>query len=152
MQEGKNFNSSEFAAKKDLTEESENRFRVLLVDDDPRLRNLLSAVLTGAGYEVLTAGDGQEAWTQFRQSLHRIAALVSDVEMPKMSGVELAKLAGSACPALPILLMSGSPFPSAARPLSCGFLQKPFRPAAFLHSVQGIVNQPKRPVASAQTV
>jgi CheY-like chemotaxis protein len=128
---------------KDFVETSENQIRVLLVDDDATVRNFLCAVLLRAGYEVLTASNGQEAWTRFEQSLPRIGVLVSDVQMPAMSGVDLARLAARACPSLPILLISGNSFPSDELPVRCGFLQKPFHPSAFLKSVQETVKQGK---------
>jgi CheY-like chemotaxis protein len=122
------------------TVENGNRpFRVLLVDDDPWIRNILSAVLIRAGFEVLTASDGQEAWTLFRHALPRIGALVTDIEMPEMSGLELAKLATCACPELPILVISGLPFHSEAQRIGCDFLQKPFGPSVFLKSVHSLI-------------
>ncbi len=66
------------------------RKRVLLVDDSPFFRNLLSPLLAGAGYEVVTAEDGDEA-LELLEKNPEFDAIVSDIEMPRMSGFDFAK-------------------------------------------------------------
>jgi len=66
------------------------RQRVLLVDDSAFFRNLLSPVLATAGYEVTTAEDAQTA-LRMREAGHGFDIIVSDIEMPGMSGFEFAE-------------------------------------------------------------
>ena len=63
---------------------------VLVADDSPFFRAKLSDLLGEAGYKVLTAEDGGEAWQLF-QANPAIAAVVVDLEMPVMTGTELAR-------------------------------------------------------------
>src|SRR5690606_41838211 len=65
--------------------------RVLLADDDPRIRNLLARLLRKWGYEVVLAEDGLDAWRLLqRQDAPRIALL--DLDMPGLSGFEVCRL------------------------------------------------------------
>ena len=71
-------------------EEGEGRpARVLLVEDSAFYRNLLSSYLSSAGYDVLTAEDGVDAWEIL--SSEQVDLVITDIEMPRMDGVELTK-------------------------------------------------------------
>ena len=61
------------------------KIKVLVVDDESRMRKLVSDFLTRDGYEVIEAGDGEEAVEIFFQNTD-IAVLLLDVMMPKMNG------------------------------------------------------------------
>lgn len=80
---------------------------ILLVDDDPALRETTAEYLSGLGYRVLRAGNGEEA-LQMIQSLPRIDALVADKKMPKMGGEELAERIAAERPAVKIMFVSGT--------------------------------------------
>jgi two-component system chemotaxis sensor kinase CheA len=68
------------------------RSRVLLADDSITTRTLEKHILENAGYEVLTAADGQEAWELIRQNEKGLPDLVvSDVNMPRMDGFTLTQ-------------------------------------------------------------
>ena len=69
---------------------SENRARVLVVDDDPLSRKILEQVLVSAGFEVESAADGQEALGKVRQ--HRPDVVVTDWQMPVMDGLTLCRI------------------------------------------------------------
>jgi CheY-like chemotaxis protein len=80
---------------------------VLVAEDDPGIRNLVSRVLTGAGHEVLTAADGVHA-TEVLEALDRPPdLLVTDLVMPRMGGGELARRMRASSPGVPVLFMSG---------------------------------------------
>jgi two-component system chemotaxis sensor kinase CheA len=66
------------------------RFNVLLVDDKPFFRDMLSPVLGAAGYAVATAGSGHEALALFQKG-YPFDALITDIDMPGMSGYALAQ-------------------------------------------------------------
>ncbi len=82
------------------------RARILYVDDDPALRSLGRRMLMLAGYEVDTAEDGAAAWTALLDSHY--ALLVTDNEMPRVTGVELIRKLRLAGMTVPIILTSGS--------------------------------------------
>src|SRR5262245_19319234 len=81
--------------------------RVLLVDDNDELRRGLRRMLHAAGYHVTEASDGREATTLV--AAERFDAVLSDVLMPDMGGVELLRLLHERDPDLPVLLISGDP-------------------------------------------
>jgi two-component system, chemotaxis family, sensor histidine kinase and response regulator WspE len=79
--------------------------RVLVVDDDLLIRQLNAAVLNRFGYRTKTAEDGAAAWKALQANSYDL--LVTDHNMPKVSGIELVKKVHSAQMALPVILASG---------------------------------------------
>jgi len=63
--------------------------RVMIVDDSKSIRNLVKFVLQSEGYEVIEAEDGNQGWEQLQQLGGSIRLILSDFEMPGMSGMEL---------------------------------------------------------------
>jgi CheY-like chemotaxis protein len=82
------------------------RPRILVVDDDGDIRRLNSEVLTGSGYKVDTAADGDDAWDVLE--LYRYDLLLTDYDMPKVTGVELLKKLRAAHMTMPVILASGT--------------------------------------------
>ena len=80
--------------------------KILVVDDERQLRNLLSEWLTEAGFEVITASDGQEGVARLQQ--HDPALVISDVWMPGMDGYQVCRLTKRLSTA-PVLMMTGVP-------------------------------------------
>lgn len=78
----------------------------MVVDDEIEVLNLVSRMLREAGYEVILARNGEEAWDRIQRVNPAIDALVADVVMPRMSGTELAARAVGRRPSLPVILMS----------------------------------------------
>jgi two-component system, cell cycle sensor histidine kinase and response regulator CckA len=81
---------------------------ILLAEDDDALRQLVARILRKAGYNVLEASDGEAALT-CSASHGRIDLLVTDMVMPKLDGVELARLLCARDAHMPVLYMSGYP-------------------------------------------
>jgi PAS domain S-box-containing protein len=79
--------------------------KVLLVEDNDHVREFACHLLDELGYRVITASSGEEALERLEAEV--VDLLFSDVVMPGLSGVELARLARERDPALPILLASG---------------------------------------------
>jgi signal transduction histidine kinase len=79
---------------------------ILLVDDDEGVRTVAAAIVEELGFKVLSAGTGKEA-LQLLGEDPRIDLLLTDIVMPEMTGVELARQVRAMRPALPILFASG---------------------------------------------
>jgi FixJ family two-component response regulator len=80
---------------------------IVLVDDDPAVLKCVADVLSDHDYHVLTWASGAEALLQSRAYGGEIHLLLSDFQMPEMSGVELATAMTAERPRLQVLLMSG---------------------------------------------
>jgi CheY-like chemotaxis protein len=117
--------------------------RVLLVDDENAVRDALSALLERDGYDVLAASNGSDGLTIFRQSIPPIELLVTDYNMPRMSGLELARACSRLCCELSVLYVSGSrPDELLQADLQTprrGFLAKPFRGDDLLRKARELV-------------
>lgn len=83
----------------------QNGLRVLLVEDDEDNRELMAEVLAAAGYEVLPAASGQDGLRLLAE--HSIDVLVTDVGMPGMGGLEVARAAKAIAPTVPVLIVTG---------------------------------------------
>lgn len=117
--------------------------RILLVDDDNLIRESLYTHLERGGYEVLAAHNGPEALTIFRRSVRPIELLVTDYNMPKMSGLELARECSRLSSELGVLYVSGShPDEELLADLQAhkrGFLAKPFRGNELLRKARELL-------------
>ena len=121
------------------TEPAPRWARVLIVDDEPHLLRFASVVLLEAGYLVDMAADGQEALDLVRLRGQRLDAVVSDVVMPRMNGVQLMETLSVWDPDLPVVLMSAygsDALSDRGIPAPCGVLVKPFPPERLLAEVQ----------------
>jgi CheY-like chemotaxis protein len=106
---------------------------ILLVEDEPAVRELGALLLRELGYDVIEAGDGVEALAQFYVPQSPVPSLViSDLVMPTMGGFELARKVAEQHPALPFLFTSGYSGEQAGidegAPNQRAFLQKPYSP------------------------
>ena len=81
--------------------------RVLLVDDEPGIRNLLSSQLEDAGFEAEQAEDGLAGLAKLRERLPHV--IISDIEMPRMSGSEFISVVRRRFPQIPVIVHSGVP-------------------------------------------
>jgi CheY-like chemotaxis protein len=81
------------------------RPQILVVDDEPSVRESLGTLLMSAGYEVATAENGVGAVSQLNRALPRL--IVTDLNMPEMSGMELIAHVRSRYPSISIVAMSG---------------------------------------------
>jgi two-component system cell cycle response regulator CpdR len=82
--------------------------RILLADDDGTVRDLVERVLVAGGHHVRVAQDGQEA-LGLADAGGSFDVLVTDVHMPGIDGITLAKTLAAKQPGLKVLLMSGFP-------------------------------------------
>jgi PAS domain S-box-containing protein len=109
---------------------------VLLVEDEPSLRRLACRILESNGYRVIEAADGAEALEVAAAFDDPIDALVTDVVMPRLGGIELARRLRRDRPEVGLLFMSGYPDDRARGaegfPPGATVIEKPFRSNAFL--------------------
>lgn len=80
---------------------------ILLVEDDPQLRQLTSAILAHCGYRVLVAGSADEALDLCKANHREVELLVTDVVMPGMNGRQLAEQVARVSPQVKVLYISG---------------------------------------------
>lgn len=96
--------------------------KILIVDDERAIRDLTAAYLRQDGHQTAFAASGPEALTLLRAESWDM--VISDFQMPAMTGAELAAESKRLRPDLPILIMSGRTLTPPAH--TDGFLQKPF--------------------------
>jgi CheY-like chemotaxis protein len=113
---------------------------ILVVDDEPALREMAGVILVNSGYTVLAAKDGREAVAMFRQDAGKIAAVLLDMTMPIMGGHEAFRLIREIQPDVPIVMSSGYSEVAAREELGgdavAGFIQKPYTAARLVASIR----------------
>lgn len=124
---------------------------ILLVEDEPALRNLGQRILERLGYRVLSASNGQEAMELAENYAARIDLLFTDVVMPGMNGRELADRLAQMRPEMPVLFTSGytervfacEPMGGSVDPLvpsRCAeYLSKPYKPEALAARIRSVL-------------
>jgi len=121
---------------------------ILLVDDQQHVRESCRELLESLGYTVLEAADGIEALDVYANHGESIAAVVSDIVMPRLTGVELATRIKQYNPAMPVVLVSGYDKDAAlnqqARLLVDQVLAKPFSVASISHVLYQLLHLPHR--------
>lgn len=103
--------------------------RLLIVDDDESVRSFTARALQAVGHTVETAEDGGEGLDRIAEAAGGYDLVLSDIRMPVMDGIEMARLAARAHPGLRILLMTG-------------FAEQRERAAELEGAIEGIVDKP----------
>jgi PAS domain S-box-containing protein len=120
---------------------------VLLVEDAPRVREVVREILEMSGYAVLEARHGQEAIDLSERHRGPIQLMVTDVVMPQMSGRELAQHFARTRPDMRVLFMSGYTDTAIVRhgvlETGTAFISKPFTPDALAAKVREVLDGPK---------
>ncbi len=116
---------------------------VLIVDDEPLVRETVSELLSSAGLSTLEAKNGLEALEVLNKRAYAVAVLLTDIRMPGgMNGIDLARIAQRSWPWIKIILMSGyyesgpDGLPSNAR-----FVAKPWQPQEMINNVLGAASE-----------
>ncbi|HTS37586.1 MAG TPA: PAS domain S-box protein [Candidatus Solibacter sp.] len=117
---------------------------ILLVEDDPQLRQLASSVLSHCGYKVLLANGPDEGLTLSKANRDTIRLLITDVVMPAMNGRQLAERILETCPGLRVLYISGytnnAILQFGVLDEGLWFLPKPFSLSALVGKVREILD------------
>lgn len=79
---------------------------ILFVDDEPCMREVMAMILNEEGFEVFTAEDGFDALAQMRTSIPDL--IISDLHMPRMSGIEFLSVVRRRFPSIPVIAISGA--------------------------------------------
>lgn len=114
---------------------------VLVVDDDPSLRDLLTMRLEEAGFEARQAEDGIDGVTKLRGELPKV--IIADLQMPRMSGIEFISVVRRRFPSIPVIVLTGSipgEFPVEAQP-DLWFEKGALRVHALLQAVRDLVRK-----------
>jgi len=116
---------------------------VLVVDDEPTVRVVAKRILEQQGFEVLAAKDGQEGVDMFAEHAERIALVLLDMTMPKLSGDEAYREIHRIRKEVPVVLSSGYNEQDATERFAgkglAAFLQKPYSPTDLLETVYHIL-------------
>lgn len=122
-----------------------SQHRILVVDDEAHIRQVLILKLRNAGYELLTAGDGEEG---LQVAIRETPDLViSDFQMPYMSGLEMCKAMKSEpkTSGIPVIMLTARGYAIEPDDLAaCNIrevLSKPFSPRSILQQVQSILDE-----------
>jgi CheY-like chemotaxis protein len=112
---------------------------IMVVEDNDSLLDILKKTLKGGGYSIHSAHTAEKALSQCDQIKKRLDVLLTDVVLPGMDGVELAKRLKELRPKLRVVYMSGYPG-NALAPITgfgdCIFLEKPFSPQQLLDTLR----------------
>lgn len=119
------------------------RETVLVAEDEKGVRSVVERVLRAKGYNVLSAGSGEEALALAQEMEGKIDLLLTDLVMPHMSGTELA----AQLPDVDVVYMSGysdDVLTKQGVPSEGTYLQKPFSPEALLNKVRDVLDSRRR--------
>lgn len=103
--------------------------KLLIVEDDVSVRTFTARALSASGYAVETAGDGMEGLEKIEAASGGYDLVLSDIRMPAMDGIEMARAAVRAFPQLRLLLMTG-------------YAEQRERSAELDGTVTGVVDKP----------
>ena len=117
--------------------------KVLMVDDESRMRKLVSDFLTRKGYQVIEAGDGEEAIDKFYEDKN-ISLVILDVMMPKMNGWDTCRQLRKNSNVPIIMLTAKSDEASELNGFDCGadeYISKPFSPKILTARVDALIRR-----------
>ena len=117
--------------------------KVLMVDDESRMRKLVSDFLTRKGYQVIEAGDGEEAIDKFYEDKN-ISLIILDVMMPKMNGWDTCRQIRKNSNVPIIMLTAKSDEASELNGFDCGadeYISKPFSPKILTARVDALIRR-----------
>lgn len=124
---------------------------MLVVEDEEPVRNLAARILSGRGYQILTAGSGKEALEVVNKYSAKIDLLLTDVVLPGMIGGEIADALREADPDLKVLYMSGYTKNAIVQQgrleKDVNLLEKPFGPRELAEAVRQVIDR-EPPTAS----
>ena len=122
--------------------------RILLIDDEQIVRDVVTKALTPHGYTVLTAEDGQQGIQLLQREASSLSLVVLDQSMPGMSGVQVLEKIQQIAPHVPVVIASGYTEAEISQHfhglVTAGFLAKPFTSAALVQKIGKILAEHRR--------
>jgi CheY-like chemotaxis protein len=117
---------------------------ILVVENEPGMRRLMSQMLGLAGYTVREAADGAEAVRLMEEGGRPADLLLADMAIPAVSGGMLTERLAQQCPTTRILFTSEQPDGEVIREVAAGaqVLPKPFSPGALMYKVREVLDKP----------
>jgi two-component system chemotaxis response regulator CheY len=82
---------------------------VLIIDDEPEVRDVIRLQLSGTRYEVIEAEDGEQGIEFLNENALTVDVIICDVRMPKINGVEAVKYFRREYPSTPVIVLTGYP-------------------------------------------
>ena len=125
------------------------RGRILIIDDEEEIREILKMHLESAGYMVIEAEDGEDAINKMREgaNLLQVGLIITDIRMPKVNGVEAIDYLRTNAPSKPILVLTGYPDTDLAISLLKKgvkeYLVKPIDKKVLLEKVKKVLSSPQ---------
>jgi len=113
--------------------------RLLLVDDEPALTDLLKKYLERLGYEVDARSDAEQALEQYERNPDGYALVLTDLSLPGMSGEQMIERMRLRNPKLRAIISSGYPYQPRSRLV--GYLQKPFLPKMLADLIEKMLRR-----------
>ena len=111
----------------------------LVVDDEPEVRTVVRNVLVRQGYEVLEADDGVAAFELLQRLSGRVQLLVTEIRVPRMDGITLARKVNADYPRIEVLYIAGFTAEPPTDIPRHRFLPKPFRSDDLAQRIRSLV-------------
>lgn len=116
--------------------------KILLAEDDPDMRRFLAKALQSAGYDVVSFDNGRDAYDRLREEPFEL--LLTDIVMPEMDGIELARKATELDPDIKVMFITGFAAvalnPDNHAPQQAKILSKPFHLRELVTEVQRLLD------------
>jgi len=123
---------------------------ILVADDEVMIRNLVTILLQRQNYIVLSASDGQEGLELSRKYPGTIDLVITDVQMPRLNGMDLCTHLLKERPGIKVIVMSGADMSEiVSQNANLPFLPKPFDGEALLERVRALLAAPARSPSDA---
>jgi len=123
--------------------------RILIIEDDPDIRDILKIQLEQGGHQVIEAKDGEEGIELMKKgsNLLQVGLIITDIRMPKVNGVEAIDYIKANAPSIPIMVITGYPETELAVSLLQkgvkDYLVKPVEKEVLLSKVSAILSSPQ---------
>ena len=125
-----------------MSQHTDQPLNILVVDDDILVREVTALMLADVGHAVIEAEDGVEALAKLTDT-GAIDLVITDINMPRMDGLALAREMRTRWPGVPVLLVSGRPQPSCLHVMT-----KPFGWTTLVDTVRRVMCNGPQPVAA----
>ncbi|QPJ65560.1 MAG: response regulator [Candidatus Nitrohelix vancouverensis] len=132
-----------------MDETSSTKGKILIVDDEADVREVLKLHLAAGKFSVLEASNGEEAITLMKMgsNLVQVGLIICDIRMPKVNGIDAINYIRSNAPSIPILVITGYPDTNLAVSLMekgvKGYLVKPVEKDVLLKKVKEVFEAPQ---------